>query len=142
MANKVDNMIKVLRQWQGIERQAMSFTAEISEKTESSLIRMIMEIIRHDSNMHHRVQQFLIDSLTVADVAVTREDVANIWERIEAHDRTEKRTIELAKELREKAWSPVHKQLLDYLLIDEQKHDTLLEQLGTVKGGMDRASGG
>ena len=35
-----------------------------------------------------------------------------------------------------------HKQLLDYLLTDESKHDTLLEQLEQVKLGMSRASGG
>ena len=70
MANKVEKMIDVLRQWQGLERQAMSFTSEISEQTESTLIRLIMDIIRHDSHMHHRVQQFLIDS-------VTRESLSN-----------------------------------------------------------------
>ena len=55
-----------------------------------------------------------------------REDVAKTWEKIEAHDRQERNTIELAAELKEKAWSPVHKQLLGYLLTDEVKHDSLL----------------
>ena len=139
---RVAEIVEILKTWQGLERHAINDTTEIIENTPSPLVRMIMEIIRHDSNMHHRVQQFLIDSLTVADVPVSREDVASIWDKIEAHDRTEKRTIELAKQLREKAWSPVHKQLLDYLLVDEEKHDGLLAGLATVKGGMDRASGG
>jgi flagellar biosynthesis/type III secretory pathway protein FliH len=60
MANRVQNMVSLLREWQKIERQAMSATAEISERTESALIRLVMEIIRHDSHTHHRVQQFLI----------------------------------------------------------------------------------
>jgi hypothetical protein len=101
-----------------------------------------MEIIRHDSLMHHRVQQFLVESVTQKPVTVTREDVAAIWEKIEAHDKVEKQTIELAKELREEAFSPVHKQLLDYLLVDESKHDSLLEQLEEVKRGMSQSSGG
>jgi hypothetical protein len=42
----------------------------------------------------------------------------------------------MAKDLKEKAWSPVHKHLLDYLLADETKHDKLLEQLGEMKKGM------
>jgi hypothetical protein len=135
-------MVEVLRQWQGIERQAINEMAEIQEETRNPLIRLIMEIIRHDSLMHHRVQQFLIDSVTQGDVALTREDLAEIWDRIEAHDKVEKKTIDLAKQLRAEAWSPVHKQLLDYLLTDESKHDTLLEQLEQVKLGMSRASGG
>lgn len=139
---KVEEMIEVLRQWQGIERHAINEMAEIQEETPNALIRLIMEIIRHDSLMHHRTQQFLIDSVTQGDVALTREDVAQIWDRIVEHDKVEKKTIDLAKKLRAKAWSPVHKLLLDYLLTDEAKHDTLLEHLETLKTGMSRASGG
>lgn len=138
---KVEKMVAVLKNWQELERQAMDDTAKIIEETKNPLVRIIMSIIRHDSLMHHRVQQFLIDSVTEADVPVSREDLARIWEKIEEHDRLEKKTIEMAAELRDEAWSPVHKQLLGYLLADEQKHDTLLSQLGDVKKGMSQASG-
>ena len=141
MANRVEDMIKVLRQWQAIERDAMTATAEISEKTESTLIRLIMDIIRHDSHMHHRVQQFLIDSVTKEATAVTREDVVAIWDSIEAHDEVEKQTIAMAETLKKDAWSPVHKLLLEYLLRSESIHDSLLEQLGEFKADMGRSSG-
>jgi len=138
---RIENMVNVLREWQGIERASMNDTAEIIERCENPLIRMIMAIIRHDSLMHHRVQQFLIDSMTHQNVTVSREDVAQIWEQIEAHDKTEKRTVELAKQLRDEAWNPVHKQLLSYLVTDEEKHDSLLEALDEIKKGMSKASG-
>jgi hypothetical protein len=139
---RVENMVSVLRTWQGIERQSINDTAEIMEETKHPLIRLVMEIIRHDSLMHHRVQQFLIDSVTQRDVPMSREDIATIWSKIEEHDKVERRTIELAKQLKADAWSPVHKQLLDYLLTDETKHDSLLMQLDEIKKGMSRASGG
>ncbi len=138
---QVESLVKVLQQWQAIERQSMDDTAAVIEEARSPLVRLVMEIIRHDSLMHHRVQQFLIDSVTEADVPVTREDVAEVWEKIEAHDRMEKKTIELAESLREQAWPPVQKQLLDYLLADERKHDALLANLEEIKAGMTRASG-
>ena len=141
MANKVENFVNTLRRWQGIERESMNMTAEIMEETDNPLVRMIMEIIRHDSLMHHRVQQFLIDSVTKADVPVSREELAAVWKRIEAHDRVEKKTIEMAEQLKEKAWSPVHKQLLSYLLTDEKKHDHILDQLNQIKSGMTKSSG-
>ena len=141
MSNKVERMVKVLRQWQGLERDAMTATARITEKTDSSLIRMLMDIIRHDSHMHHRVQQYLIDSVTVESPTVTREDVVAIWDSIEEHDKVEKQTIKLAEGLKRDAWNPVHKLLLDYLLRDESKHDSLLEQLNEFKSDMNRASG-
>jgi hypothetical protein len=141
MANRVEDMTKVLRQWQAVEREAMTATAEISEKTESTLIRLIMDIIGHDSHMHHRVQQFLIDSVTKEATAVTREDVVAIWDSIEAHDEVEKQTIAMAEKLKKDAWSPVHKLLLEYLLRSESIHDSLLEQLGEFKADMSRSSG-
>ena len=140
-AERADNMVAVLQEWQAIERKAVNDVGEIMEKTRSPLLRIIMEIIRHDSLMHHRVQQFLIDSVTVTAPTVTREDLAEIWGMIEEHDRSEKKTIELAKGLLDDAWTPVQKQLLDYLLKDEAKHDTLLEQLNELKKAMSRSSG-
>ena len=138
---RVEKVVSTLRQWQGLERQALSDTAEIMEGTKSPLLRLMMEIIRHDSLMHHRVQQFLVDSLTQADVAVTRDELATIWRKIEEHDKVERKTIELAKELKEESWSPVQRRLLDYLITDEQKHDTLIGQLDELKKDMSRASG-
>jgi hypothetical protein len=133
---RVDEMVEALKRWQAIERKSMEQTAEIMETTGNPVIRLIMEIIRQDSVMHHRVQQFMIDSLTREAVSLTPEEVSEIWNKVEEHDEMEKEVVGMAKELKEKAWSPVHKQLFDYLLTDEEKHDKLLEQLGDMKKGM------
>lgn len=133
---RVKEMVDALKQWQAIERKSMEQTAEIMENTDNAMIRLVMEIIRHDSLMHHRVQQFLVDTVTRESVPLKPEDLAEIWEKIEAHDATEREVINIATKLKEKAWSPLHKVLLEYLLVDEQKHDKLLEQLGEVKKGM------
>lgn len=135
-SNRVEEMVDALKKWQGIERKSMEQTAEIMEQTDNAVIRMVMEIIRQDSMMHHRVQQFIIDSLTRESVSLTPEELGEIWEKIEEHDEMERGVIEMAKELKAKAWTPIHKQLLDYLLTDESKHDKLLEQLGELKKGM------
>lgn len=131
--DKVEKMITSLRKWQGIERQAMEQTAEIIEKTKNPYLRIMMEVIRHDSLMHHRVQGLIIDSLTNKAISLSPEEIGEVWSMIEAHDETEREVVAIAKELRDEAFNPVHRQLLDYLLTDEQKHDRLLEQLGEVK---------
>ena len=132
--------IDVLRQWQGIERDAIETTAQIMEKTDNLLIRQIMEIIRNDSVQHHRVQQFLIDSITRTPITLSPEDLAEVWGQIEAHDELERQTIELAKELKEQTTEPMHVILLDYLLRDEEKHDTLLMDLDAFKKHMAKIS--
>jgi len=132
--------IDVLRQWQGIERDAIETTAQIMEKTDNLLIRQIMEIIRNDSVQHHRVQQFLIDSLTKTPISLSPDELAEVWGQIEAHDELERQTIALAKELMEQTTEPMHKILLGYLLTDEEKHDGLLGELEGFKKHMSKLS--
>ena len=137
---RVEEMVEALRTWQSIERKSMEQMALIMEQTSNPFVRMIMEIIRHDSLMHHRVQQLIVDSVTAADVPLTHEDLAAIWSSVEAHDAAEKEVISIGERLHETAWSPVHKTLLEYLVTDERKHDVLLEQLGEIKKGMARTT--
>jgi rubrerythrin len=130
---RTDEAVDLLRSWQALERQAIETTAEIMEQTDNLLIRQVMEIIRNDSVQHHRVQQFIIDTMTKEPAKLSPEDMADVWTRIEEHDELERRTIELAKELKEKTTDPVVASLLEYLIIDEQKHDHILNQLDAVK---------
>ena len=134
-AERVEQMVNGLRQWQGIERKAMEQTAEIMETTDNPFLRIIMEVIRHDSLMHHRVQQVIIDSLNQQAFSLTPEEIGEVWNMIEVHDATEREVIGIAEKLLEDAWTPAHKQLLSYLLADEKKHDRLLDELGELKKG-------
>ncbi len=137
---RTEHWVEVLRQWQGIERDAIETTSQIMEKTDNLLIRQIMEIIRNDSVQHHRVQQFIIDSMTRTAVTLSPDDLAEIWGQIEAHDELERQTIELAKELLEDSTEPVQNILLKYLLVDEQKHDEILGELEEFKKYMAKIS--
>jgi rubrerythrin len=130
---RIEKLVGALRQWQTIERKAIDSCANIMEKTDNALIRQMMEIIRNDSVQHHRVQQFIIDSLTKEQVRLTPEELGEIWDEITAHDEVERETIELAKELRKECRFFVQKALLDYLIIDEEKHETLLKSLEDFK---------
>ncbi len=130
---RTERMVKSLRKWQEIERNAIEHTAEIMEKTKNPLVRQIMEIIRNDSVQHHRVQQFIIDSLTTTPVSLTPEELADVWTEIEKHDELEKDVVRIAEELKEECRFFVQRSLLEYLLIDEKKHDTILTQLTEFK---------
>ena len=137
---RLKKTVSVLRQWQGIERDAIETTAQIMEKTDNLLIRQIMEIIRNDSVQHHRVQQFLIDSITKTPVTMSPQDLAEVWGQLEAHDELERQTIALAEELKEETTEPMHTILLDYLLKDEKKHDSLLGALDKFKKHLSKLS--
>ena len=136
---KQEQLAEVLKAWQHIENRSIAQSAEIIDKTSNPVIRMLMEIIQRDSSMHHRVQQFIIDSLENQAIQITPDDIALVWTAIEAHIEAERRTGELvaaAQKALAGTRNVVQQFLLSYLAHDEKKHDLLLEDLSLIKRGM------
>jgi hypothetical protein len=131
----VDNM----KRWQRIENGSVASTGKVIEKTENPVLRLIMEIIQRDSQMHYRVQELIADSLTTKTVSLTPEELESAWDLVEKHIEIEKKTVELAEEalaaLKGKKMV-VQEYLLEYLLEDENKHNHVLESMATIKKGM------
>ena len=135
-----ENIVSNMRKWQKIENASVASTGRIIEKTDNPIISLVMEVIQRDSQMHHRVQELVADSLTTKAISLTPEEVGDAWGLIEKHIALEKQTVELAKsslrEIEGKKGMLVQAYLLEYLLKDEEKHDTILEKLNEVKKGM------
>ena len=134
-----ESLVARMKQWLKLETAAVAQTATIMEKTEHPLIRLVAEIIQRDSQMHHRAQQFVIDSLEKASIPVPVQQLADIWDAIEDQIRIERHTIEMAEaslELLKGSASVVQQYVLSYLLADEQKHDKLLADLDLIKRKM------
>ena len=132
-ATGASELVGVLRKWQEIEDGSVASTTQITAKTKNPFIRLVMEIIRQDSIMHKKVQQFMIDSLEKEAVSLTPEELGEIWEQVERHAEMEKETIELAERLRKNCRLFVQRHLLTYLIEDERLHDRLLGQLEDFK---------
>ena len=132
-------IVKNMEDWKKIENASVASTGKVIEKTENPIVRLIMEIIQRDSQMHYRIQDLIIDSLERSTVSLTPEELGEVWELIEKHIDLEKKTLELAKDsldaLRGRKMV-IQEYLLDYLRIDEEKHNSVLETLSTIKKGM------
>jgi len=72
----IDNM----KRWQKIEDASMTSTGRIMEETDNPLIHLIMEIIQIDSQVHHRVQDFIVGTLEREAVSLTPEEIGKVWE--------------------------------------------------------------
>jgi len=129
-------LTSLLRQWQQIEDHSVESTTHIIQQTKNPFIKLLMEIIRQDSVMHKKVQQFILDSMEIEAVTLTPEDVGEIWENIERHAAMEKETIELAVKAQKECRLFVQSELLTYLIEDEHLHDRLLGQLEDFKRKM------
>ena len=128
-----------MRKWQKVENASVASTGRIIEKTENPVVRMVMEIIQRDSQMHYRVEEFIADSLEHKTVSLDPDELGQVWSLIEKHIELEKQTIKFAEAaliaLKGRKMV-VQEYLLDYLLIDEEKHNKILDNLETIKKGM------
>ncbi|MCK5124652.1 MAG: hypothetical protein KAR42_00205 [candidate division Zixibacteria bacterium] len=134
-----EKIVSNMRRWQKIENASVASTGKVIGSTENPVIRLVMEIIQNDSQMHYRVQELIANSLESSIVTMTPDELGKVWDLIEKHIKLEEKTIELATEAKEALKGKkmvVQEYLIDYLLIDEQKHDKILESLETIKKGM------
>ncbi len=133
-----ENIVDNMRRWQRIENASVASTGNVIEATDNPIVRLVMEIIQRDSQMHHRVQGMIADSLESKTITLTPDELGKVWDMIEKHIVLEKKTVELAEEalaaLKGKKMV-VQEYLLNYLLIDENKHNKILETLSTIKKG-------
>ena len=134
-----EQIVENMKNWKKIENASVASTGKVIEKTDNPIVRLIMEIIQRDSQMHYRIQELIIDSLEKSAISLTPEELGDVWDLIEKHIDLEKKTIEMAKESLEALKGRkmvVQEYLLDYLRIDEEKHNAVLETLSTIKKGM------
>lgn len=128
-----------MEKWQKIENASVAQMGAIMEKTSNPVVKIVMEIIQRDSQMHHRVQQLIRDSLDRQTITLSPNELGQVWDLIENHIAMEKETVALAEDsltaLRGRKMV-VQEYLLNYLKVDEQKHDELLEAMEKIKSGM------
>ena len=128
-----------MRRWQKIQNASVASTGDVINKTDNPIIRLVMEIIQRDSQMHFRVQEMIADSLESKTISLSPDELSEVWDMIEKHIKLEEKTIEFAKEAKKALEGKkmiVQEYLIDYLLIDEEKHNKILETLETIKKGM------
>jgi hypothetical protein len=132
-------IVSMMKRWQKIEDASVSSTGMIMEKTDNPIVRLTMEIIQRDSQMHYRIQEWIADSLELKTVSLTPEELNRVWTMIENHIELEKKTLQMAKEALsalEGKKMVVQEFLLNYLAEDEKKHNNLLGHLEKIKKGI------
>ena len=136
-------IVSSMRKWQRIEDASVSSTSQIMEKSDNPLVRVVMEIIQRDSQMHYRVQEFIADSIERKAVSLTPDELVQVWDMIEKHIDIEKKSVELAEQavaaVKGQQGMIVQEYLINYLLTDEKKHDNLLSRLDDIKKGIYRS---
>jgi hypothetical protein len=103
------------------------------KKSKNRLVKMTMEMIKHDSQKHKAMQQMLIDSLTKEAFILTPEELGALSDGLNKHLAAEAKSLELADEALNNCELFVTRYILSYLIADEQKHHSLLGKLNELK---------
>jgi len=141
--NVQEETVSNMRKWQKVEDASVSSTGQVIEKTDNPLVRLVMEIIQRDSQLHYQVQQFIADSIEHKAVSLTPDELGQVWGMIEKHIEIEKKTVELGEQaiaaLKGQQGMIVQEYLINYLLTDERKHNELLSRMDDIKRGVYRS---
>jgi hypothetical protein len=138
--NVQQDLIANMQVWRKVENASIASTGRVIEKTENPIIRLVMEVIQRDSQMHYRVQEYIAETLSGKPVSLSPDEIGEVWGLIEDHINLEKKTLELAQEalaaIKGSKGMLVQSYLLEYLMEDETKHNSMLERLGNIQRGM------
>lgn len=130
---KSEKFLKLLKDWQALEDDTISYANDMMKKSKNPLVRMSMEIIKNDSQKHKVMQQMLIDSLTKEAVHLGIDELAELSEGLNRHMAAEARSLELADEALGGSELFITRYILSMLVADETKHHRMLTNLNDLK---------
>ena len=110
------------------------------QEIDNPIIRLVMEIIQRDSQMHYWIQGWIADTIKYKSVNLNPDELVIIGQALERHIELERKMIENAKQMltniEGKRFMLAQQYFISYLLDDETKHSRLLESLRTLASGM------
>ena len=125
--------LKVIREWQKLEDETIKHADNMMKKSKNRLVKLTMEMIKHDSQKHKAMQQMLIDSITKEPFILSPDDLRSLSDGLNKHLAAEAKSLELADEALNNCELFVTRYILSYLIADEQKHHSLLGKLNELK---------
>ncbi|MDA8087377.1 MAG: hypothetical protein M0Z75_11820 [Nitrospiraceae bacterium] len=127
-----EDFINTIKEWMKLEDETVRNSEELAAKSENPIVRMIMQMIRMDSEKHKLMQQLLIDGLTKKNLSLTPDELAPLSKELQRHIEAEGKSVDLASKALEQSELFVTRYILTLLLADEAKHHRLLGDLNEV----------
>jgi hypothetical protein len=129
-----EEVIKNFKQWQELENETLSLSKDLEKKSDNSFVKLVMEIIKRDSEKHKIMQQFVIDSFTKEAIHLTPQELIPLAEVLEKHIKAEAKSMGLANACIAETKNFFAGFVSSLLLADEVKHHEMLTMLEQIKG--------
>ncbi|MBI5640037.1 MAG: hypothetical protein HZA17_06390 [Nitrospirae bacterium] len=128
-----DELLHIISKWKALEDKAIASAYDLLSRTSNPLVRMIMDLIMHDSEKHKLVQQMIIDTLTKEAIHVSPDELEALSEGLNSHVEAEEEAISLAQAALGKCKLVSTHFLLSFLIADEKKHHALMTGLNNLR---------
>jgi uncharacterized tellurite resistance protein B-like protein len=129
-----EELAKVLKEWYTLEDQTIKLAEDLMKKSDNSFVKVIMEMIKRDSEKHKIMQQFAIDNLTKEAFHLTPQELIPLGEVLEKHIQAEAKSMGLANSAITMSRDYFTNFIVSYLMADEIKHHEMLTKLDHIKG--------
>jgi uncharacterized tellurite resistance protein B-like protein len=129
-----EELAKVLAEWYSLEDQTIKLAEDLMKKSDNSFVKVIMEMIKRDSEKHKIMQQFAIDHLTKEAFHLTPQELIPLGEVLEKHVQAEAKSMGLANSAIAMSRDYFTNFIVSYLMADEIKHHEMLTKLDQIKG--------
>ncbi|MFZ5905850.1 MAG: hypothetical protein ACOYVJ_00390 [Nitrospirota bacterium] len=131
-----EKLLHLIEDWYKLEDQTIKFAEDTMKKSDNAFIKVVMEIIKHDSQKHKIMQQFVIDALTKEAVHLAPQELIPLADILEKHIQAEAKSMGMAH-----ACSIVSKNyfvdfIVSALTDDETRHHNMLKTLDHLKGAV------
>jgi len=133
---EMEELANVLKDWQGLEDQTIKYSEDLMKKSDNPFVKVIMEIIKRDSEKHKAMQQYAIDHLIKEATRLTPQDLAPLSEVLDKHIEAEAKSMEKASAALVKSKDFFTNFIISALLSDEVKHHEMLTKLEQIKGAV------
>lgn len=128
-----EDFLKLMKKWQSLEDKAIENADRIISKTNNQIVKMTMEMIKHDSEKHKLIQQAIIDNITKEAFHIGPDELNELSDMLNSHMEAEAESLCLADEAFKNSELFITRYLLSYLIADEAKHHGLMNQLNDLK---------
>ena len=129
-----EGVVENFKQWQKLENETYGLAEDLQKKSDNPFVKLVMEIIRRDSEKHKIMQQFVIDSLTKEAIHLTPQELIPLGEVLDKHIKAEAKSMGLANACIAGTKNFFASFVSSLLIADEVKHHEMLTMLDQIKG--------
>jgi len=124
--------LNTIREWQKLEDETVRISGETMSKSDNPIVKMLMEMIRHDSEKHKVMLRLLEEGITKEQLHLSPDELSPLADMLHKHIEAESNSVRMAQQALEQSELFITRYVLTMLLADEAKHHRLLGDLNEI----------